>query len=73
MKAFSSVDDVTLTSQLMTSYNEINIASEKVVNYRVTFASNHSFQISILVPERPGISVIIIFFFLRRHIRCLNY
>ena len=34
MKAFN-VDDVTLTSQITTSYRKINIASEKIVNYRV--------------------------------------
>ena len=34
MKAFN-VDDVTLTSQITTSHRKINIASEKIVNYRV--------------------------------------
>ena len=67
MKAFN-VDDITLTSQQMTSYKKINIASRKIVNYRVTFPSNDCCQISFTVRERPGISVIIHFFlFLRRH------
>ena len=34
MKAFN-VDDVTLTSQLMASYRKINIACEKIINYKV--------------------------------------
>ena len=40
MKAFNA-DNVIMTSQLMTSYRKINIASEKIVNYRVTSPSNH--------------------------------
>ena len=62
------VDDVTLTSQLMTSYRKINIASEKIINSRVFSRSNHHCcQINIIVRERPGISVIIRFFiFIRR-------
>ena len=35
------VDDVTMTSQIMTSYWKISIASEKIINDRVTFPSNH--------------------------------
>ena len=54
------VDDVTLIFQLMTSYRKINIASEKIINYRV--------------PERPGILVIIHFFvFYDVKIRYSNY
>ena len=30
-----NIDEVTLTSQLMTSYRKMNIASEKIINYRV--------------------------------------
>ena len=61
MKAFS-VDGVRLKPQLMAPYRKINIASEKIINYRVTYLSNHCCQISITVRERPGISVIIHFF-----------
>ena len=68
MKTFN-VEDVTLTSHLMTPYREINIASENIMNYRVTSPSNHHCcQIDIKVRERPGISVIIHFsLFLRRY------
>ena len=48
----------------MASYRKINIASEKVVNYRVTSPSNHFCQIRIVAGERPGISVIICCFLL---------
>ena len=49
IKAFC-VDDVTLTSQLMTSYRKTNIASEKVIKYRVSSPSNHQCcQINITV------------------------
>ena len=58
MKIFN-VDDVTLTSQIMTSYRKINIASEKIINYRFTYPSNHCCQIHILAGERPGITLII--------------
>ena len=62
-------DDVTLTSQLTMSYRKINIAGEKIINYRVSSPRNHCCcQINIIVRERPGILVIIHFFlFLRRH------
>ena len=68
MKTFN-VDEVTLISQLMTLYRKINIASEKIINYKVTFPSNHHcFQINVIVQARPGISVAIYFFvFLRRY------
>ena len=61
MKTFNA-DDVTLAFQLMASYKKINIASEKIINYRVTSASNNCCQISFIVPERLEISVIIHFF-----------
>ena len=67
IKAFN-IDDVKLTSQLMTSYKKINMASEKIINCRVTSPRNHCCQINFDVLERPGISIIIHFFlFLRRH------
>ena len=67
MKALN-LDDVTLTSQIMTSYRKIKITSEKIVNYRVTSPSNHCCQISFIVRERPGISAMMHFFlFLRCH------
>ena len=45
IKTFN-VDDVTVTYHLMTSYRKINIASEKIINYRVTSPSNdHCCQI----------------------------
>ena len=40
MKVFN-IDDVSPTWKLMTSYRKINIASEKIVNDRVTSPSNH--------------------------------
>ena len=42
MKVFK-VDDVSQRSHLMSSYRKINIASEKVINYRGTSLSNHCF------------------------------
>ena len=51
MKAFN-VDDITLTSHLMTSYRKINITSKKIVNYRVTSPSNHYCQVSFIFRER---------------------
>ena len=54
-----NVDDVTLSSQIMASQRKVNIASEKIINYRVTSPSNNICQIRILAGERPGISVII--------------
>ena len=68
MKTFN-VEDVTLTSHLMTPYRRITIASEKNKNYRVTSPSNHHYcKISIIVRERSGILVIIHFtLFLRYH------
>lgn len=49
MKVFS-VDDVILTSQLMTTYMKINTANEKIINYRVTAPNNYCFcKISITV------------------------
>ena len=67
LKAFNAYD-VTLTSQLMTSYRKTKIASEKIISYRVTSPSNHCCQISIIVRERPGILVTIHFpLFLSRH------
>ena len=66
MKVFN-IDDVTLTSQIKKSYRKINIANEKIINYRVTFPSIHCCQICILAGERPGISFIICcFLFLRQ-------
>ena len=64
-----NVEDVTLTSHLMTSYRRINIASEKNINYRVTSpSSHHCCKINIIVRERSGILVIIHFtHFLRYH------
>ena len=64
-KAFN-VDDGTLTFQLMTLNRKINIASEKIINYRVTSQSNNCCQISIIVWERLGISVMIHFFLFLR-------
>ena len=61
MKVFN-FDDVTLTSQLITSYRKINMASEKIIDYRDTSPSNQSCQISFIVRERPEISVIKYFF-----------
>ena len=49
-----NIDDVSLTWQLMASYRKINIASQKIVNYRVTSPSNHCCQTSIEVRERSG-------------------
>ena len=67
MKAFS-VDDITASSKVMTPYRKINIAREKIINYRVTSPSNYSCQIRIAVQERPGILVTIHFFlFVRYH------
>ena len=37
------------------SYRKINAASEKIINCRVTYPSNHCCQIRILAGERPGI------------------
>ena len=59
---FVHVDDVTLTSQLTTPYRKINNAIENITNYRVTSPSNYCCQISIIVRERPGTSVMIHFF-----------
>ena len=39
----------------MRSFREINIASEKIINYKVTSPSYHCCQICILAGERPGI------------------
>ena len=61
------IDDVTPTFQLMTWYRKINIVSKKIINYRVSSPSTHQYcQINIIVPERPGILVIIHFFCLLR-------
>ena len=38
----------------MKSYRKINIASEKIINYRVTSPSNHCCQINIRAQEIPG-------------------
>ena len=47
------------------------LASEKIINYRVTSPSNHFCQIRILAGKRPEISVIIIFLFVRQeHVQC---
>ena len=48
MKAFT-VDDVTASSKLMTPYRKINIARQKIINYRVTSPSNYLCQIRITV------------------------
>ena len=40
MTAFN-VDDVTLDSQIITSYRKIIIASEKIINYNVTSLNNY--------------------------------
>ena len=66
MKAFN-VDDIILIYQLLASYKKINIASEEIINYRVTSQSHNCCQISIIVRERTGISVIFFFLFLRCH------
>ena len=68
MKIFN-IEEVTLTSHPITSYRKINITSEKIINYRVTFPSNHHCcQINIIAREIPGISVVIHFYlFLRRN------
>ena len=55
------VDDVTL--------RKISIASEKIINYRVTSSSNHYWQICILAGERIRISVVICcFLFVRQEL-----
>ena len=64
-------DDVTLRSQLITSYRKINMTSEKIIDYRVTSPSNQLFQISFIVRESPEISVIK-YFFLSISLRCHN-
>ena len=67
MKTFN-IDGVTLTSHLMMSYRKINIASEKIVNYRVTSPSKgHGYQINMIVRERPSILVIIDYLFSSRY------
>ena len=74
MKVFN-FDDVTLTSQLITSYRKINMASQKIIDYRDTSPSNQSCQISFIVRESPEISVIKYFFLsisLRRHNKIFN-
>ena len=48
MKAFH-VNDVTLKFQVMASYRKINIASENIINYRVTSTINQCCQISVIV------------------------
>ena len=46
------VDDVMVTSQLMTPYRKINIASKKIINYCVSSPSNHyCCQINIIARE----------------------
>ena len=60
------VDDVTLSSYIMTSKRKVNIASETIRNYRVSSSSNLLCQIYILAGERPGISVIIWYFLFAR-------
>ena len=61
-----NVDSVTPTTQPMASYRKINIESEKIINYRVISPSIDCCQISFIVRERPGISVIIDFFLFLR-------
>ena len=62
------VDNVTLTSQLMTLCRRINIASEKITNYRVSSPRNHHcYQINIIIREKTGILGIINFFLFQRH------
>ena len=62
MRTFN-VDNVTLAYQLMTLYRKFNIASEKIINNKMTSPSNHHcFQINIIVRERPGISVVTNFY-----------
>ena len=64
MKVFN-VDNITMTSQIMPSYKKINIASEKILNYRVTSPNNHCCLLSNSI--LAGISVIICcFLFLRK-------
>ena len=43
----------------MTSCRKVNIASEKIINYKVTSPNNHCCQIRILAGERPEISAMI--------------
>ena len=66
IKVFN-VDNVTLKSQIMTSHRKINTTSKKIINYRVTSPSNNFCQIYIIAvaAERPGISVLCCFLFLR--------
>ena len=52
---YVNIDDVILSSQVMTSYVNINVVSESIINYRVTSPSNHCCQISILAGERSAI------------------
>ena len=61
--------NVTLTSQLMPINRKINIGSENIISFRLTSSSNHWYRISnIIVWGKPGILVIIpFFFFFPRH------
>ena len=56
---YVNIDDVILSSQVMTSYMNINVVSESIINYRVTSPSNHCCQISILAVERSAIDKMI--------------
>ena len=59
--------------QIMASYSKTNIASEKIINYKVTSPSNHCCQISVIVGEKPEISIIIhSFLFLRQERNHIN-
>ena len=58
MKVYN-IDDVTLRSQIMTTYRKVKIAIEKIIDYRVTSPSDHCCEIRILAREKPGILVII--------------
>ena len=46
----------------MTSCRKVNIASEKIINYKVTSPNNHCCQIRILAGERPETSAMICYF-----------
>ena len=68
MKVFN-VDNVTQISQIRKSCRKINIASEKIINYRITFPNNHCCQIDTVATERLGILVIISCFLFPRQER----
>ena len=74
MKVFN-IGGVTMTSQIIKSSRKFNIASEKIINYRVNSLSNHCCQIRILTGERLRIwHIICCFLFLRQeHVHVKNF